>query len=100
MGYIHNGAYLQMQEGFNPDFVDGVGNVLRHHVISLCIEEGLKEYDFLGGFTEHKRRWGAQVRSGYDVLIGNDSLKSRLLINLRFWPSGRYLQQHGLPDQP
>jgi CelD/BcsL family acetyltransferase involved in cellulose biosynthesis len=98
LGYVCNDAYLQIQEGFNPEFTTGVGNVLRHHVIAQCIDEGLKEYDFLGGFTEHKRRWGAKPRFGYDIIVGNHSLKSRLLIMLQLWPTGRYLQQHGLID--
>jgi CelD/BcsL family acetyltransferase involved in cellulose biosynthesis len=98
LGYVCNGTYLQLQEGFNPDFIAGVGNVLRHHVIAQCINDGLVEYDFLGGFSEHKRRWGAKTRNGYDIIVGNHSLKSRLLIKLQIWPTGRYLQQYGLAD--
>lgn len=98
LGYVCDDAYLQMQEGFNPDFIDGAGNVLRLHTIGLCIEEGLKEYDFLGGITEHKRRWGANKRLGSDILIGNHKLKSRLLIKFEVWPTGRYLKQRGLID--
>jgi CelD/BcsL family acetyltransferase involved in cellulose biosynthesis len=98
LGYICNGAYLQLQEGFNPDFTTGAGNVLRHHVIAQCITEGLEEYDFLGGFSEHKRRWGAKPRLGHDIIVGNRSLKSRLLIMMQSWPTGRYLRQCGLVD--
>jgi CelD/BcsL family acetyltransferase involved in cellulose biosynthesis len=98
LGYVCSQTYLQMQEGFNPDFVKGVGNALRHHTIRQCINEDLHEYDFLGGFTEHKRRWGATKRKGHDVLIGNQSLKSRLLIKMNIWPTGRYLIQQELID--
>jgi CelD/BcsL family acetyltransferase involved in cellulose biosynthesis len=98
LGYVYNGAYLQLQEGFNPDFTQGAGNVLRHHVIAQCISEGLEVYDFLGGFTEHKRRWGATPRFGYDIIVGSHSLKSRLVIRFKFWPTGRYLRQYGLID--
>ena len=98
LGYVRDKAYLQMQEGFNPDFVKGAGNVLRHHMIEQCINEGLTEYDFLGGFTEHKRRWGAKKRLGKDILIGNRSLKTRLIMKYKFWPTGRYLKEKSLVD--
>ncbi len=98
IGYAYNGDYLQMQEGFNPDYVDGAGNVLRHFIIENAIQEGLKNYDFLGGFTEHKRRWKAKERLGHDLLFARPSLKNRLLFITDIWPSGRYLTQHGLYD--
>jgi CelD/BcsL family acetyltransferase involved in cellulose biosynthesis len=96
VGYAYNGDFLQIQEGLNPDYVNGVGNVLRHINIEQCIEEGLSKYDFLGGFTEHKRRWGATKRIGYDLLIGYPKLKNKLLFLREIWPSGRYIKEHGL----
>jgi CelD/BcsL family acetyltransferase involved in cellulose biosynthesis len=98
IGYAYNGDFLQLQEGFNPDFSSGAGNVLRHIVIEQCIEEGLRNYDFLGGFTEHKRRWGAQKKLGHELLIGHPSLKNRLLFLREIWPSGKYIQEIGLFD--
>jgi CelD/BcsL family acetyltransferase involved in cellulose biosynthesis len=98
VGYAYHGEFLQMQEGFDPDFVSGAGNVLRHVVIEKCIDEGLQNYDNLGGFTEHKRRWGAQERSGHSVLIGHPSLKNRLLFMREIWPAGKYLREIGLYD--
>jgi CelD/BcsL family acetyltransferase involved in cellulose biosynthesis len=96
VGYAYNGEFLQIQEGLNPNYVNGVGNVLRHVNIEQCIEEGLSKYDFLGGFTEHKRRWGATKRGGYDLLIGCPKLKNRLFFLKEIWPSGRYIKEHGL----
>jgi CelD/BcsL family acetyltransferase involved in cellulose biosynthesis len=98
IGYAYNGDFLQMQEGFNPDFEKGVGNVLRHIVIEQCIDEGLSNYDFLGGFTEHKRRWGAKERYGHEMLIGHPSLKNRLFFLKRIWPQGKHIQEIGLYD--
>ncbi len=92
-GYAYDGVFSQLQEGYDPDVFDGVGNVLRNHVIRTCIENGVREYDFLGGFTEHKRRWGAEVREGLDLLIGRRSLRNRLLFWRDIWPTGRFLQQ-------
>jgi len=98
IGYAYNGNFHQMQEGFDPDYEDGAGNVLRHEVIELCINEGLTGYDFLGGFSEHKRRWGAVERSGHDLLIGRPSLKTRLLFAKAIWPTGRHIRELGLVD--
>lgn len=98
LGYVYNNVFHQIQEGFNPEYVDGAGNVLRHVVIEECIKEGVAEYDFLGGYTEHKRRWGAVERIGYDVLIGRPTLRGRLLFAGEVWPSGRYMRALGLVD--
>jgi CelD/BcsL family acetyltransferase involved in cellulose biosynthesis len=98
VGYAYNGDFLQMQEGFNPEYTNGAGNVLRHVVIEDCIKEGLCSYDFLAGYTEHKRRWKAEERLGHDLLIGRPSLKTRLLFLKNIWPTGRYLNECGLFD--
>lgn len=98
LGYAYNGVFHQVQEGFNPEYVNGAGNVLRQVVIEECINEGLTEYDFLGGFTEHKRRWGAERREGCDVFVARRSLKNRLIFTRKVWPTGRFLQASGLVD--
>ncbi len=98
LGYVYQGVFHQLQEGFNPDFFPGAGNVLRAHIIEHCINEGCREYDFLGGITPHKRRWGAEVRAGFDLFIGHKNWKNRLLFSLKLWPSGRFLRPQGLLD--
>jgi CelD/BcsL family acetyltransferase involved in cellulose biosynthesis len=90
-GFAYGGSFLALQEGFDPDAAPGAGNVLRSHAFQRCIEEGLREYDFLGGFTEHKRRWGAEIREGRDVFLGRKRLKTALLFSQKVWPTGRYL---------
>ena len=58
-----NTAYI-LQEGFDPNFSrDKVGYVLRGAIIRYLIDLGVKRYDFLGGFSSHKQRWGAQAGS-------------------------------------
>lgn len=96
IGYVYNQTFFALQEGFDPDYTEGAGNVLRHVIIEQCIEEGLKDYDFLGGFTEHKRRWGALRRDGHDLLIAHPSPKNKLLFLNEVWPTGRYIKEHGL----
>jgi CelD/BcsL family acetyltransferase involved in cellulose biosynthesis len=92
-GYRYNGCYLQMQEGFDPEAPDGAGNALRLLAIEQMISAGTRHYDFLGEMTEHKRRWGAQLRWGSDLFIGRNRLKNRLLFGPKtIWPTGRYLR--------
>jgi CelD/BcsL family acetyltransferase involved in cellulose biosynthesis len=97
VGYVYNGVYLQLQEGFDPDFVKGAGNILRARVIEECIAEKLKCYDFMGGMSEHKRRWNSRIRLGCQLLIGNRNLRNRLLFSKEIWPTGRYFRPSRLP---
>jgi CelD/BcsL family acetyltransferase involved in cellulose biosynthesis len=92
IGYAYKGSFLQLQEGFDPAAPPGQGNVLRARVIEACIGEGLSTYDFLGKHTEHKRRWLAQPRRGYDLFVTNRTATSAALHALGVWPTGRYLR--------
>jgi CelD/BcsL family acetyltransferase involved in cellulose biosynthesis len=92
-GYAYGGVFSQLQEGFDPDAFGGVGNILRNRIIKACIDEHLNEYDFLGGFARHKRRWGAKVRNGYDLFVGRNSFKNRLLFWRNISPRGRLISQ-------
>lgn len=93
IGYAYGDAYCQLQEGFDPNESVGLGNVLRGHVIENCIREGLREYDFLGEFTEHKRRWGAKLRTGRHIFRVAPTLRNRIAFAAGVWPTGRYLRQ-------
>ena len=92
IGYVYDGVFHQLQEGFDPAGLAGIGNVLRGKAIEASIQEGVRAYDFLGGFGEHKRRWGARPRIGYDLLLGRRSLRTLPLFAAGFWPTGRYLR--------
>jgi CelD/BcsL family acetyltransferase involved in cellulose biosynthesis len=96
-GCAYNGVLYQLQEGFDPEFGTGLGGILRSLAIQDCIKAGLREYDFLGGFTEHKQRWGSRLRQGYDIFIGKRSLRNDALFIKAFWPTGRYL--HDVRDE-
>lgn len=92
-GYLYHGTLFSVQEGYDPEAYDGIGNVLRHIVIQRAIEDGVREYDFLAGFSEHKQRWGGQRRVGYDLLIGRPCVRTKLLLGPGIWPTGRFLRQ-------
>jgi CelD/BcsL family acetyltransferase involved in cellulose biosynthesis len=99
IGYVYNNIFHQLQEGFDPRYLKGAGNVLRANVIERCIAEGVKTIDFLGEMTEHKRRWQAAVRSGQDVFMARRCVRTRLLFAGQVWPTGRYLRPTGSPRQ-
>ena len=92
IGYVYAGVFHQMQEGFDPDYVKGAGNVLRAHVIDDCIAAGVHGLDFLANMSEHKRRWLAEPRLGADLFIASPKLKNRLLIAGPIWPKGQQLR--------
>jgi len=97
IGYVYKNVFNALQDGFDPDYIPGVGNALRYKVIEACIAEGIKAYDFLGEMTEHKRRWGAKKRMGFDFFMGHKSLRNRLLFSRDIWPTGRFLRPVDLP---
>ena len=94
-GFCYKGTYMQLQEGFDPAHESGLGTALRKSSIDLLIGESVQEYDFLGGHTEHKRRWQAVERAGCDLLIGHGRALSRLIFQSGIWPTGRYLKHVG-----
>lgn len=93
LGYVYNGEFLAIQEGFDPSVQPpALGHVLRDASMQRCIAEGLKAYDFLGEYSDHKRRWNAERRTGCDLFAGRRSLKNRLLFTRPVWPTGRFLR--------
>lgn len=94
LGYVYDGKFLAIQEGFNPDFVPGTGQVLRHAAFKACQDEGLIEYDFLAIYTDHKRRWLAQKNIGCQLFIWQRKLKTLPFELKPIWPTGRYLTQN------
>lgn len=92
IGYVYRQQFFALQEGFNPDFQTGVGQVLRYHVMQQCIHEGLTDYDFLGQYTNHKRRWLAKKRDGQHLLIWPNKLKNNIFKLFTIWPTGKYFK--------
>ena len=96
IGYRYGDTYYSVQEGFDPDAIAGSGNHLRIKVMLACAEEGISEYDFLAGPSEHKRSWGGVERQGSDILIYNANIKCKIALLGKCWPGGRALQEQPL----
>ena len=97
IGYVYDHRFYAIQEGFDPAFHPGAGNLLRAKVIENCINEHVEEYDFLEGFSDHKRRWGAKCRTGYDLFIYKKNLKNLIFALKDIWPTGRYMKPLNYP---
>lgn len=93
IGFVYGNRYYAFQEGFDPDFTSGVGNSMRFEMIGDLIDRGVAYYDFLGGYSDHKRRWSATERDGHDVLLAHHNVAARTLLRLGFWPTGRFVKQ-------
>lgn len=91
-GFRYAGTYSQVQEGFDPELPAGIGNALRYFSVQRCIENGLTVYDFLGGHTEHKRRWGGILHTGFDLMLISNRSWLRSILLARVWPTGRWIQ--------
>ena len=64
----HGDAVYALQEGYDPDLAaDSVGYVLRAGMLKELIRAGTRSYDFLGGVTESKLRWGAEVHDYLNI---------------------------------
>ncbi|WP_022939987.1 GNAT family N-acetyltransferase [Psychromonas hadalis] len=93
IGYVYKQQFLAIQEGFNPDFLAGTGQVLRYFSFQRCIKEKLQAYDFLGVYTDHKRRWLAEKRQGCNLFIFSNKVKNTPFKLKAIWPTGRYLKE-------
>lgn len=94
LGYVYNNEFLAIQEGYNPDFIPGVGQVLRYYSLTNCQKERLNTYDFLGIYTDHKRRWLSDKKLGANLFIWRYKIKNIPFILKKIWPSGRYLKPY------
>lgn len=92
LGYLYNNRFLAIQEGYNPDFLAGCGQVLRHFALTYCIQHDIAYYDFLGVYTDHKRRWLAQKKEGADLFVWQNKIKNVPFYLKKIWPTGAYLK--------
>ena len=78
-GFAFNSAYFQLQEGYEPDaehWNAGIG--LRAWSIREFLQEGLKEYDFLGGVSRHKTDWGGEVKHSKRIVLAGGGYRNLL----------------------
>jgi len=68
MSFRYRNRVYVLQEGFDTDYsVYQVGHVLRAGTFEYFIRTGVNVYDFLGGTSPEKQRWGAEVGSYINI---------------------------------
>lgn len=85
-GLAYRGVLYHLQEGTslaNPSW--SPGNVLRARVLERLVTEGFTAYDFLGGLSAHKLRWGARPREAADVIVSRRRLVPFLSTRIPYW---------------
>jgi len=77
--YQYGNKIYYYQGGFEPSLYKySLGLALRAFVIQKAIEDGLKEIDLLKGGYEHKYNWTEFDRHTINLVIGRDTLGSKL----------------------
>lgn len=85
-GFVYNRTYSQLQEGYEPASEHlNVGVGLRAWSIRELIQEGVSEYDFLGGVSRHKTDWGAEVKQSKRIHVANRNGKNLLILRGPEW---------------
>lgn len=70
--FVYGDKLWCIQGGWSPAFADQrVGMLLTGTVIRWGIERGLREYDFLGGEADYKRRWATGERTMTNLVACN-----------------------------
>jgi len=86
-GFKYQSKFYYYLSGMNPFYSKyGPGNLLIFFVLQKCINEGLKEFDFLRGEEEYKTRWTSLSRKNFDVVF----VKNGLGPLIRNWVARKY----------
>ena len=77
--YLYAGKLWGNQGGWSMEFQKkNVGEILIGKLFAWGIEKGIKEYDFLGGDAEYKKRWGTDHRLMNDWTAHNTTWRGKM----------------------
>ncbi|PYV22445.1 MAG: hypothetical protein DMG24_16740 [Acidobacteria bacterium] len=83
-GLRYRDTVFLLDEAFDPAYwVDGVGYVLRGHMLKQLIADGVRRYDFLAGREHFKSRWGAELRTYVNIRFSKPSGRGSFYLRLR-----------------
>lgn len=85
-GFEYRSVYFQLQEGYEPEaehWNPGIG--LRAWSIRKFIQDGLREYDFLGGMGRHKSDWGAALKHSKRIRLARPTIRNLLFCRGPEW---------------
>jgi hypothetical protein len=79
-GFEHEQVLYSMLSGFNPVYASySPSNLLVLKTIERCIEEGINELNFFGGYVSHKFNWCKEYRRNFSFRFVNQKMSSRIL---------------------
>jgi peptidoglycan/xylan/chitin deacetylase (PgdA/CDA1 family)/CelD/BcsL family acetyltransferase involved in cellulose biosynthesis len=86
-GFAYQGKYFLLQEGYEPASEHwNLGIGLRAWSIRRFLDEGLREYDFLGGrVLRHRSDWGAETKNSKRVQLAASTYKNLLICRGAEW---------------
>ena len=94
-GYKDKNKFYAYLSGLDPAYYRfSAGNLVFFKVMSHCIEEGLKEFDFLRGSEEYKERWSANIRYNYQATYIKKGAIAKIHHSLynEYWYQGNRLK--------
>jgi peptidoglycan/xylan/chitin deacetylase (PgdA/CDA1 family) len=85
-GFVYRDTYFHLQEGYEPASEHwNVGIGLRAWSTREFINQGVREYDFLGGVRRHKADWGAVQKQSKQIVLASPSYKNLLFCRGPEW---------------
>ena len=83
--FVYGERLWVFQGGWAPELGRlAPSKVLAGYSVRWCIENGVKEYDFLAGDADYKRAWATDVRHLVDLELGNPkSIRAKAYTSLR-----------------
>jgi hypothetical protein len=79
-GFEYEQVLYAMMSGFDPAYASySPFSLLILKTLKRCIEEGIKEFNFFGGYTSYKFKWCKTYRRNFTFRFVNRRLSSRAL---------------------
>lgn len=80
--YVYQDKLWNFQNGWRPDLEKlSLGKLLIGYSVKYCIDQGLREYDFLGGTSEYKTSWATGARNLLRFEIANPRKRSGYMLH-------------------
>jgi len=84
LGVLRGTTYHQIQEGYDPALEDErPGTQLRACMLRDLYERGVRRYDFMEGFSQHKADWGASEVACVTLSFALPRPRARLVFALK-----------------
>jgi peptidoglycan/xylan/chitin deacetylase (PgdA/CDA1 family)/CelD/BcsL family acetyltransferase involved in cellulose biosynthesis len=88
-GFVYENVYSQLQEGYEPAAEHwNLGAGLRAWSLRELLQQGCRQYDFLGGTGRHKSDWGAETKLSKRLLVAYRSARNALFLHGPEWDAG------------